>query len=151
MTPTIEDVFNKHFKPAKQFGMADKDISRIKAAMQEWEQIQNKVKDERIKELEAWKESAMIVMSPVQEIGKAMGLQLGVSILDKVVPFIEELKKDRDWFMRAHNQLLQDNVELQNKSTKLREGLEAALEQVDKTETRLKILQLLSELKNNVS
>ena len=52
MTPTIEDVFNKHFKPAKQFGMADKDISRIKAAMTEWEQIQNKVKDERIKELE---------------------------------------------------------------------------------------------------
>jgi predicted RNase H-like nuclease (RuvC/YqgF family) len=179
MIPTIEDVLKKY----------DPTYSGMKAAMQ-WEQIQNKVKDERIKELEAWKQMLFSVWPDMQAIGKEINVPLGESVHDKILPFIkrlklerdkfeggdelkskkivelesgiEELKKDRDWFMRAHNQLLQDNVELQNKSTKLREGLEELNKEMkmyddlddpsvgDFLTFTKRIRQLLSELKNNV-
>lgn len=45
-----------------------------------------------VRELEKWKESAISVMPDYQEIGKAMGLTLGASIHDKILPFIVEQK-----------------------------------------------------------
>lgn len=44
--------------------------------------------NEKIKQLEYWKESAISVSPPLQEIGKALGLRLGTSIHDKILPGI---------------------------------------------------------------
>lgn len=46
----------------------------------------------RVFELEAWKEGAMKVMAPFQDIGREMGLKLGEPIHDRILPFIRELK-----------------------------------------------------------
>lgn len=50
-------------------------------------------KDKEIAELKAWKESAMVVMAAMQEIGKALGVKLGESIHDKILPGIEKLTR----------------------------------------------------------
>lgn len=43
-------------------------------------------------ELKAWKESMLSVMPPIQEIGKAIGVKLGETVHDKILPFIEQAK-----------------------------------------------------------
>jgi len=47
-----------------------------------------------LSQLRAWKESAMLVMYPYQEIGEEMELTLGQSIHDKILPFIKRLKSE---------------------------------------------------------
>ncbi len=54
-----------------------------------------------LKELRAWKESAIDVMSPLQEIGRALEVGLGESISDEILPRIESLKKDRYFLRKA--------------------------------------------------
>lgn len=48
--------------------------------------------EKEIAELKEWKQSAISVMPPIQEIGKALGIKLGESIYDKILPGIERLK-----------------------------------------------------------
>lgn len=43
-------------------------------------------------ELKAWKESAIAIMSPMQEIGNELGIMLGESIHDKILPAIQVMK-----------------------------------------------------------
>src|SRR5688572_9341038 len=50
-------------------------------------------KERRIKELSEWKESAISVMPDYQAIGKEMGIRLGDSIHDKILPAIKNLKE----------------------------------------------------------
>lgn len=54
--------------------------------------------------LRAWKESAIAVMPPMQEIGKALDLNLGESIHDKILPGLLALREDKarlDWLERT--------------------------------------------------
>jgi hypothetical protein len=44
------------------------------------------------RELEKWKEEAMIVMKDIPEIGKSIGVPLGQTIHDKILPYIELLR-----------------------------------------------------------
>ena len=46
--------------------------------------------------LAAWKKSAISVTPPLQEIAKALGVPLGESIHDKILPGILALKGERD-------------------------------------------------------
>lgn len=48
-------------------------------------------------ELAGWKESAMSVCPPMQEIGQALGVSLGESIHDKILPGILALLADKEW------------------------------------------------------
>jgi hypothetical protein len=48
---------------------------------------------EKVAELECWKKSAIAVMPPIQEIGRELDLKLGESIHDKILPGIQELKR----------------------------------------------------------
>jgi hypothetical protein len=53
----------------------------------------------QIKELEAWKESAIAHMPDFQEIGKLLNIPLGESVHDKIIPGIkkiQELQKEVD-------------------------------------------------------
>jgi hypothetical protein len=68
-----------------------------------------KEKDETIEslrkeneELKAWKESMLSVMPPIQEIGKAIGVKLGDSIHDKILPYISELQKKVEEWKQAY-------------------------------------------------
>lgn len=47
---------------------------------------------EKAEQLEAWKQSALSVRLPMQEIGKELGLTLGDSIHDKILPAIKTIK-----------------------------------------------------------
>ena len=58
--------------------------SELATALREWD------------ELDGWKEAAISVMPPMQEIGKALGLTLGQSIHDKILPGIQRLTTERD-------------------------------------------------------
>lgn len=64
-------------------------------------------KDREIAELKAWKESAISVTPPMQEIAKVIGVKLGHSIHDKILPAIQD--RDRTIaelreFLKAHEQ-----------------------------------------------
>tara|TARA_R110000868_G_scaffold360906_1_gene622949 strand:- start:166 stop:459 length:294 start_codon:yes stop_codon:yes gene_type:complete len=47
-------------------------------------------------ELKAWKEAAMSVSPPLQEIARELGLPLGQSIHDRILPAIQRLKAEID-------------------------------------------------------
>lgn len=47
----------------------------------------------KVKELEVWKKQAIEVMPPYQEIAQELGIKLGESIHDKILPNIKMLKK----------------------------------------------------------
>ena len=47
-------------------------------------------------ELAAWKESAITVWPPSQEIARAIGVQLGESVHDKILPLIKQANSDRN-------------------------------------------------------
>lgn len=49
--------------------------------------------EDELKELRAWKESAMRVMPDFQAIGKELGLKLGDTVHDKILPAIINYKK----------------------------------------------------------
>ncbi len=100
--------------------------SHIKGIGNSWDANLVNNLQSRIDELISWKERAMEVMSPLQEIGKAMNVKLGESIHDKILPYIKELKKDRDWFMEAHDYLLKEAAEYSTKSEKTIIDLESA-------------------------
>ena len=52
--------------------------------------------NQKIAEMEAWKESALKVMSDInlQEVAKLLSIPLGASISDKIVPGIEAIQFD---------------------------------------------------------
>ncbi len=100
----------------------------------------------QISELEGWKESAISVMPDIQAIGKEMGLQTGQAISPKILPYIKELKEDRDWFMEAHNYLLKEAAEYSTKSEKRMIDLETeATDQKLKQESLVKEMNELKE------
>ena len=47
-------------------------------------------------ELKAWKESMLSVLPPLQEIARELGLPLGQSIHDRILPAIQRLKAEID-------------------------------------------------------
>lgn len=47
-----------------------------------------------IKELRGWKESAIAIMPDYQAIGLELGLHIGQSVYDKILPAIKQLKKN---------------------------------------------------------
>ena len=59
--------------------------------------------EKELDELKAWKERAMEVMSPIQEIGEVMNVKLGESIHDKILPFIRELTKENESLLAKVN------------------------------------------------
>ena len=60
-------------------------------AMAEWRECKKRAlkREIRVAELEAWKKSAIAVTPDMQKIGKLIGVGLGESIHDKIVPWIE--------------------------------------------------------------
>jgi hypothetical protein len=68
--------------------IVDKYHSRLDKAVE----IHIAHKDHKIKELEDWKESAIKHTPDLQEIGKLIGVKLGDSIHDKVIPYIKSLQ-----------------------------------------------------------
>lgn len=62
----------------------------------EWlERRESKRRDQELEDLKSWKESALEIFNELnlQEIGKVMGVPLGESIADKILPFIKNLPK----------------------------------------------------------
>jgi hypothetical protein len=57
---------------------------------QQQQQLQQQIDD-----LQKWKESAMVIMKDMQAIGKAIGVPLGQSIHDKILPAIQEMKQQQ--------------------------------------------------------
>lgn len=55
----------------------------------------------KVKELEAWKQSAIATTPDMQAIGKEMDLKLGETVHDKILPFIKNLKQELE-FYRQH-------------------------------------------------
>lgn len=63
-----------------------------------------------IEALKSWKRQAIAVMPPIQEIGKAIGVKLGESIHDKILPAIERLSLELDIAMglnRTYREVLE--------------------------------------------
>lgn len=69
----------------------------ILAAMQEYAQSENTLLKEENQRLRAWKESAMSVTPPLQEIAKELDVKLGESIHDKILPGIMKLKQQIEY------------------------------------------------------
>ena len=67
-------------------------------------------------ELKAWKESALSVDPPLQEIARELGLPLGLSIHDRILPAIQRLK--------AKNDLLEADLKRENDRLERNEWLE---------------------------
>jgi hypothetical protein len=55
---------------------------------------------EKVRELERWKESAIAVMPDYQAVGRELGLRLGESVHDKILPAIQQLREQRDEAIR---------------------------------------------------
>lgn len=51
--------------------------------------------DKELKQLKAWKESAMANYPDMQKIGRLIGVPLGQSIHDKIIPFLEKLPMNK--------------------------------------------------------
>jgi uncharacterized membrane protein YgaE (UPF0421/DUF939 family) len=53
---------------------------------------------DKLQQLEAWKEESMEIMNATnyQELGKLMGLKLGQTIADKIVPYVKQLKAENE-------------------------------------------------------
>jgi hypothetical protein len=49
--------------------------------------------EETIQQLRQWKEEAIAVMAPYQEIGKELGLTLGESVHDRILPALQQLRQ----------------------------------------------------------
>lgn len=62
-------------------------------------------KEKKVMELRDWKESALEVMPDYQEIGKLLGVQLGLSVHDKIVLGITALLKDKERLTAFQNVL----------------------------------------------
>lgn len=50
--------------------------------------------ERELAEAKAWKESAMRVLPPLQEIAKELNLPLGLSIHDRILPAIQKLRAE---------------------------------------------------------
>jgi|GEM_PF-5194264 len=68
----------------------DDDSTELKDAIRYMQEIKLN-KGNELEELRAWKESAMAVMPDYQRIGKLIGVPLGQSVHDKIIPFLEKL------------------------------------------------------------
>lgn len=68
-------------------------------------------------ELKAWKESALATSLPLQEIARELGLPLGLSIHDRILPAIQKLKAQLD----EANQKLCINFDKLSATDQLRE------------------------------
>jgi len=61
--------------------------------------------EKQIKELKAWKESAMKVFPDYQAIGKLIGTRLGHGVNDEIIPFIRSLITQNTRFREACEEL----------------------------------------------
>ncbi len=75
-----------------------------------------KEKEKECEELKGWKESMISVMPPIQEIGKAINVKPGESIHDKILPFIDELKKDKERWQKTTERFKAEGDKWLNKS-----------------------------------
>jgi hypothetical protein len=74
--------------------------------------------------LQAWKESAISVTPDMQAIGNAIGVRLGESIHDKILPAIESLKKQLEETQNAFNNNYNELMELAAHAKDLEKQLE---------------------------
>ncbi len=49
-----------------------------------------------LEQLRQWKKEAIAVMPDFQKIGKLLGLKLGESVNDKIIPFIEKCLESKE-------------------------------------------------------
>lgn len=61
---------------------------------------------DQIVRLQQWKTEAMEVLAPIDKIGKVIGLKLGESIHDKILPAIERLIIGRDLAQGRNRELM---------------------------------------------
>jgi hypothetical protein len=135
--------------------------SHIKEIGNNWDANLVNSLQSKIDELILWKEHAMEVMYPMQELGEAIGLNFGESIHDKVLPYIEKQKIIVSRFKEEANKWFEKSKSQSETITKLREGLgeigtaNLNISHGDMTaliwKFKRKANLLLSELKNNVS
>lgn len=52
-----------------------------------------KMQQKELEQLQAWKESAMQVMPDYKAIAKLIGVKLGQSVHDKIVPYLEKMQQ----------------------------------------------------------
>jgi hypothetical protein len=115
--------------------------SEAMTAVNKYATQQTAAKDAEIADLKRWKAEAVAVMPPMQEIGKALGINPGHFIHDKILPGIVALKE-------KINELTMDNMTQEyNQSEAARflpeyrrqvcEPLEAEIEGLKKLNTEL--------------
>jgi hypothetical protein len=96
------------------------DSRKILKAMHVFASQQCAEKDKEIAELKAWKESMISVTPDMQAIGRALNVPLGHSIHDKILPGIEALRDEVEYWKAKHdataNMLLKETESLRNKS-----------------------------------
>lgn len=83
-----ENIASQHDQDHYKRGYDDGIVDGYAMARQEHLYLES----EEIKQLRDWKESAMSVMPDYQAIGKEIGVRLGDSVHDKIIPHIQKLK-----------------------------------------------------------
>lgn len=83
--------------------------------------------NEELEQLRAWKKEAIRVMPDFQEIGRLIGVPLGQSVHDKIIPALRSIySRDRSDFECANNErieLIRINKELQRQLDEKREAI----------------------------
>ncbi len=64
-------------------------------------QLELAAEREKVRDLEAWKKSALSVSPPLQEIGRELGLTIGESVHDKILPAIKLLKSQQREYLSS--------------------------------------------------
>jgi|GEM_PF-4729727 len=94
-----------------------------------------------IEQLKRWKKEAIAVMPDYQAIGKAIGVPLGQSVHDKILPEIERLRKElaltqEEW--KEKRMLLEDQIA---KTVHLQIGMNVQQDTINRLQSQLSLLR----------
>lgn len=92
----------------------------------------NEQKDKEIESLSQWKKEAIAVMPDYQKIGELIGLKLGTSVHDKIVPAIEQLKAENEILNDSANGLVKRSEQLRVENERLKDGIDKIKRNADK-------------------
>ena len=78
-----------------------------------------------------WKQESIEVMPPIQEIGKAIGVKLGESIHDKILPYINKLQQENEGLRNIIDRFKEEANKWLDKSKKQDSEIESLKKQIE--------------------
>lgn len=79
----------------------DKEVIKLEGIIKENARIVDLISEE-LQQLRQWKEEAISVMPDMQRIGKLIGVKLGETVHDKIVPYLEAQQRASDQPSQTH-------------------------------------------------